>query len=141
MKLRTYSELRRLPTFEERYRYLQLNGVVGQDTFGVDRYLNQKFYQRDQDWLKVRRQVIIRDNGCDLGCPGHEIPDRTPIIIHHMNPITLDDILNRTDYLLNPDYLISTIDNTHKAIHYSNESLLITLPPERSPNDTCPWKR
>lgn len=137
MSIRTYSELITLPTFIERYRYLKLSGRVGEDTFGFDRYLNQVFYQ-SKEWRSIRDYVITRDNGCDLGIPGHEIYGR--ILIHHMNPITADDILKRSDLLLNPEYLICTIKNTHDAIHYSDESLLITDPIERSKNDTCPWK-
>ena len=137
MSIRTYSELITLPTFIDRYRYLKLGGKVGEDTFGFDRYLNQVFYQ-SKEWRSIRDYVITRDNGCDLGIPGHEIYGR--ILIHHMNPITEDDILKRSDLLLNPEYLICTIKNTHDAIHYSDESLLITDPIERSKNDTCPWK-
>ena len=137
MSIRTYSELITLPTFIDRYRYLKLGGKVGEDTFGFDRYLNQVFYQ-SKEWRSIRDYVITRDNGCDLGIPGHEIYGR--ILIHHMNPITADDILKRSDLLLNPEYLICTIKNTHDAIHYSDESLLITDPLERSKNDTCPWK-
>ena len=137
MSIRIYSELITLPTFIDRYRYLKLGGKVGEDTFGFDRYLNQVFYQ-SKEWRSIRDYVITRDNGCDLGMVGHEIYGR--ILIHHMNPITADDILKRSDLLLNPEYLICTIKNTHDAIHYSDESLLITDPIERSKNDTCPWK-
>lgn len=138
MKIRTYSELITRTTFEERYEYLKLNGQVGIETFGFDRYLNQMFY-RSQEWKSIRNHVIIRDNGCDLGIEGREIHGQ--ILIHHMNPITKEDILNRTEFLLNPDYLISTIKSTHNAIHYGDENLLITEPIERKPNDTCPWKQ
>lgn len=137
MSIKTYSELITLPTFLDRYHYLKLNGQVGKDTFGFDRYLNQIFYQ-SKEWRSTRDYVIARDNGCDLGIAGHEIYGK--ILIHHMNPITSDDILKRSDFLLNPEYLICTIKNTHDAIHYSDESLLITDPVERSKNDTCPWK-
>ena len=137
MSIRTYSELITLPTFIERYRYLKLSGRVGEDTFGFDRYLNQVFY-KSKEWRSIRDYVITRDNGCDLGMVGHDIYGR--ILIHHMNPITADDILKRSDLLLNPEYLICTIKNTHDAIHYSDESLLITDLIERSKNDTCPWK-
>ena len=136
--IRTYSELIKLQTFEERFRYLQLNGRVGEETFGFDRYLNQKFYN-DPEWLRIRDQVIIRDNGCDLAMPDREI--KTRILVHHMNPIDKEDILRRSDFLLNPEYLICTIKATHDAIHYGNESKLIIMPPERRPNDTCPWRR
>lgn len=138
MIIRTYSELITLPTFEERFEYLKLNGVVGKETFGFDRIFNQKFY-KSKEWLNVRDFVIVRDNGCDLGIEGHEIHGR--IIIHHMNPISVYDIKNATDFLLNPEYLISTIDNTHNAIHYGDEDLLITAPIERTKNDTCPWRQ
>lgn len=136
--IRTYSELITFPTFEERFKYLQLEGSVGKDTFGYDRYLNQLFY-KTAEWKRLRQDLIIRDNGCDLGVEGREIYGR--IIIHHLNPITKDDIVRRTEYLLNPDFLICTTHNTHNAIHYGDESLLITSPVERSKNDTCPWKR
>ena len=138
MNIRTYSELITLPTFEERFRYLQLGGKVGEDTFGHDRYLNQMFYTSDE-WRRIRRDVIVRDNGCDLGIQDREIHGL--IIIHHMNPITIEDIINRSEFLLNPEYLISTVKNTHDAIHFSDERILITDPIERRPNDTCPWKR
>lgn len=138
-KIRTYSELILLPTFRARYNYLRLGGKVGEETFGFERWLNQDFYKNDPDWKAARREVIIRDNGCDLGIIGRDIID-APIIVHHMNPLTEYDIIHRTKYLLDPEYLISTIDNTHKAIHYGNESLLITEPIIRRKNDTCPWR-
>lgn len=138
MIIRTYSELIKLPTFEERFQYLKLNGDVGVETFGFDRYLNQAFYSSDE-WKSIRNQVIIRDNGCDLGIEGREIYKR--IIIHHMNPITKEDLLYRTEYLLNPEYMICTMKNTHDAIHYGDENLLFKEPIERKPNDTCPWRR
>ena len=138
MSIRTYSELITLPTFEERFRYLQLGEKVGEDTFGHDRYLNQMFYTSDE-WRRIRRDIIVRDNGCDLGIQDREIHGL--IIIHHMNPITIEDIINRSEFLLNPEYLISTVKNTHDAIHFSDERILITDPIERRPNDTCPWKR
>lgn len=136
--IRTYSELITFPTFEERYRYLRLEGKVGEDTFGFDRWLNQSFY-KDPEWRAIRDKIIIRDNGCDLGIPGREICSR--IIVHHMNPITKDDILSRSAFLLNPEYLICTVKNTHDAIHYGDEGLLIKAPIERTKNDTCPWRR
>ena len=135
--IRTYSELITLPTFKERYEYLRLGGRVGEDTFGFDRYLNQAFY-KSEEWRSIRDHVITRDNGCDLGMEGHEIFGR--ILIHHMNPIRKEDIINRSDILLNPEYLICTIKNTHDAIHYGDESLLVIAPVERRKNDTCPWK-
>lgn len=136
--LRTYSELVTLPTFEERFRYLQLKGVVGEDTFGFDRYLNQKFY-KSAEWRRIRDFVIVRDNGCDLGIEDRVIYGK--VLIHHMNPITEYDIVHSTDALINPEYLICVTHNTHNAIHYGDEDLLITAPIERTPNDTCPWKR
>lgn len=138
MNIKTYSELSKLTTFEERYRYLRLGSRVGEETFGFDRWINQMFY-KDPEWLKIRDEVIIRDNGCDLGIEGREIYSR--IIVHHMNPITKADILDRSEFLLNPEYLICTVKNTHDAIHYGDENLLITLPMERNVNDTCPWRR
>ena len=138
MKIRTYEELSKLKTFEERYEYLKLDGSVGEETFGYDRYLNQKFYKYDPDWKKIRDEVIFRDNGCDLGIEGREINGM--ILVHHMNPITKDDILNRSEYLLNPNYLITTIKSTHDAIHYGSSDLLMKDPVVRSKNDTCPWR-
>lgn len=136
--IRTYSELIVLPTFEERYEYLRLNGRVGEETFGFDRWLNQTFY-KSEEWLSMRDKIIVRDNGCDLGIPGRDIYSR--ILIHHMNPITKEDILRRSDILLNPEYLICVTPNTHRAIHYGNENLLMKDLIERRPNDTCPWKQ
>lgn len=136
--IRTYSELIKLPTFKERFRYLKLNGRVGEDTFGFDRYLNQQFY-KSKEWLKVRDEVILRDGACDLGIEDRPINSR--IIIHHMNPITKYDILNQTEFLLNPEYMICTIKRTHDAIHYGDESILFDGPVVRSKNDTCPWRR
>lgn len=135
--IKTYSELITLPTFKERYKYLQLSGSVGEETFGFDRYVNQKFYG-SQEWKRVRDFVIIRDNGCDLGVEGYDIHGK--ILIHHMNPIRIDDIRFLSEYLMNPEYLISTTLSTHNAIHYGDESLLMAEPIERTPNDTCPWK-
>lgn len=135
--IRTYSDLITLPTFKERYEYLRLDGIVGEETFGFDRYINQIFY-KSKEWLEVRDYVIIRDNGCDLGIEGHEIHNR--ILIHHMNPIRKEDILNRSDILLNPEYLITTTKRTHDAIHYGDKNILLDTPIERIKNDTCPWK-
>lgn len=137
-KLRTYSELKQLKTFEERYEYLKLDGQVGADTFGFDRYLNQVFY-KSPEWRSVRNEVIVRDNGCDLGIEGREI--HTKILVHHMNPISKKDILERSDILLNPEYLITTVKRTHDAIHYGDADTLIKDPIERSANDTCPWRK
>ena len=137
MSIRTYSELILLPTFEERFKYLQLNGRVGDDTFGFDRYINQNFY-RSAEWKRIRDQIIIRDNGCDLAFEGYEIYGR--ILIHHMNPITISDIKFSTEYLMNQEYLICVTHNTHNAIHYGDEKQIITVPIVRTKNDTCPWK-
>lgn len=137
MTIRTYSELITIPTFEERYKYLKIGGKVGEETFGFERYLNQEFY-KSHEWQSIRRQVIVRDLGCDLGIEGREIHGK--IIVHHMNPITIDDIIEASDFLLNPEYLICTLKSTHDAIHYGDESLLIKAPVERTKNDTCPWK-
>ena len=137
MIIRTYTELISLPTFEDRFEYLRLKGRVGEETFGFDRYLNQAFY-KSEEWKSVRDQVILRDNGCDLAMEGREI--REKILIHHMNPITKEDIINRSEFLLDPEYLICTIKNTHDAIHYGDERLLIKDPIQRRKNDTCPWR-
>lgn len=135
--IRTYSGLSRLNTFKDRYQYLKLNGAVGEETFGFDRFINQNFY-KSPEWKTVRDFVIVRDNGCDLGVEGYEI--RGKIFIHHMNPILPKDIETRSEFLLDPEYLISTTHPTHNAIHYGDESLLIQIPIERSKNDTCPWR-
>ena len=140
MITRTYSELITLPTFEERYNYLRLRGKVGEDTFGFDRYLNQKFY-KTKEWLSARDYVIMRDFGCDLGIQDREIPAGVRIIVHHMNPITIEDIVRKSDLIIDPEFLITTVDNTHQAIHYGDEHLLMHGPIERSLHDTCPWKR
>ena len=137
MSIKTYSELILLPTFEERFKYLQLNGRVGDDTFGFDRYINQKFY-RSAEWKRIRDLVIMRDNGCDLALEGYEIYGR--ILIHHMNPITVKDVELSTEYLMNPEYLICVTHNTHNAIHYGDEKLINKGPVVRTKNDTCPWK-
>ena len=136
--IRTYSELITLSTFEDRYEYLKLNGKIGEETFGFDRYINQQLYQRSQKWKSVRDKVIIRDNGCDLSMEGYEIWGK--IIIHHMNPITIEDIERESDFVFNQEYLISTSLNTHNAIHYGDENLLIKAPIERTKYDTCPWR-
>ena len=138
--IRTYSELITFSTFEERFKYLRIGGFVGEETFGFDRYLNQLFYKSDE-WLDVRNEVIIRDFGCDLGCRDHEIPDGVKVLVHHMNPITKQDIIDKTDFLINPEYLITTVKRTHDAIHYGDDSFLFSLPVERTLNDTCPWKQ
>lgn len=135
--IKTYSELISIPTFEERFQYLKLNGKVGESTFGFDRYLNQTFYKSDE-WKRVRNEVIVRDMGCDLAIEDREIFGL--ILVHHMNPIVVEDIMHGTDFLLNPEFLICTSKNTHNAIHYGDESLLMdSVPIERRPGDTCPW--
>lgn len=136
--IRTYSELMRLETFDERFDYLKLDGVVGQSTFGFDRYLNQKFYL-SEEWRQIRNFVITRDMGCDLAHLDFEIINQI-ILIHHMNPLTIEDILEKSDFLLNPEYLICTTDLTHKAIHYGNKDLLPKGPIVRFRNDQCPWR-
>lgn len=136
MIIRCYSEIILLRTFEERFEYLKLDGRVGEDTFGFDRYINQQFY-RSEEWRSIRDFVITRDIGCDLGVSDREIHGR--MIIHHMNPIKKHDIVNKTKYLLDPEYLITTVDSTHRAIHYGTSDFLRQAPMERKPNDTCPW--
>ena len=138
-KIRTYSELIQLSTYEDRLRYLQLFGKVGADTFGFDRYLNQMFYT-SKEWKKLRNDIIVRDNGCDLAVPGLEIGNEL-ILIHHMNPLTKDDIINRTDFLLNPEYLITTVKHTHNIIHYCNDIPINIGVITRTKNDTCPWRQ
>lgn len=135
--MKSYSELIRIPSFEERFRYLKINGIVGEETFGCDRYLNQIFY-KSEEWKRIRRRVIIRDNGCDLAWEEYEI--KGIIIIHHINPITKEDILDRSSKLFDLENLICTSVNTHKAIHYGNEEMLPKKIVERTMNDTCPWK-
>lgn len=135
--IKTYSELIRFKTLEERYRYLRIGGRVGEETFGFDRWMNQIFY-KDPRWRDIRDEVITRDNGCDLGLEGYDIHGK--IFVHHMNPVTKDDILYNFDSLLNPEFLISTSKRTHDAIHYGNEDLLPQSPIVRTRNDTCPWK-
>ena len=137
--IRTYSELSKLKTFRERYEYLKLDGTVGEETFGFDRYINQMFY-KSEEWKRIRNYVITRDNGCDLGISDRKIVDSV-ILVHHMNPITKEDIINKNEILLDPEYLITTIKPTHDAIHYGDESLLADDLVIRSKNDTCPWKR
>ena len=136
--MRTHKELIKMPTFEERFRYMKLNGRVGEETFGFDRYLNQIFYN-SREWKRIRQEVIVRDGGCDLGLEDCPIFGR--VLIHHMNPISVKDIVERSDLLLNPNYLICMSKDTHNAIHYGDERILETRKPiVRKPNDTCPWK-
>lgn len=138
MRMRTYHELVKLKTFKERFNYLKLNGMVGSDTFGFDRYLNQVLYT-SPEWKHVRDIVILRDDGMDLGCQGYPIWGK--IIIHHMNPIRVEDIEQRNPIIFDPDLLICTSHNTHNAIHYGDENLLPQEFVERTPNDTCPWRK
>lgn len=138
MAIRRYSELIRFHTFEERFKYLMLKGQVGKETFGFDRYINQRFYH-SEEWRQVKNRVIARDLGRDLGIEGYDIYGR--IYVHHMNPILVKDIEECSEYLMNPEYLITTTFATHNAIHYGDESFVILSPKERSPNDMCPWKR
>lgn len=136
--IRYYSELIQLPTFKERFEYLKLSGSVGKATFGYDRYLNQNFY-KSQEWKRLRNEIIVRDNGCEMGLEDYEIRGR--ILIHHMNPIVDDDIVNMSDYLMNPEYLICVSHDIHNAIHYGNDDIVRAkdyIP--RRPDDTCPWK-
>lgn len=137
MRHRSYSELRQLSTFQERYDYLKLNGRVGAETFGYNRYVNQRFY-RSTEWKHIRDQIIIRDNGCDLGVEGYDLHSR--IYIHHLNPMTVDDIDQGRQMILDPDNLICVSFDTHQAIHFGDESLLPQLPIERISGDTCPWR-
>lgn len=146
--IKSYSELITLPSFEERFRYLQLDGQVGKETFGYDRYLNQMLYN-SQEWRRLRDKIIIRDNACDLAHENHEIPSwrdengkrhGPKILIHHINPISMEDIVNRRQIVFDPENMITTIMATHNAIHYGDESLLPKGPIERTQNDTCPWR-
>jgi len=137
--IKRYSELILIPTFEERFEYLKLGGVVGAQTFGYDRVFNQKFYS-SIEWKRLRDRVIFRDNGCDLGIQDRQIMGK--IYIHHINPIMIEDIQDASEFLLNPEYLICVSHDTHNAIHYGDRNLLISSTPvERTPYDTCPWRR
>lgn len=139
-KMRTYTELSKIDNFLDRYRYLKLDANVAEETFGFDRYLNQRFYT-SAEWKRLRNDIIVRDMGCDMALNGCEIYGT--IFIHHMNPITDKDILRRTDYLLDPEFLVCVSRNTHNAIHYGDEKLIDSLykVPERHANDTCPWRK
>lgn len=136
--IRTYSELCQIESYKERFEYLKLEGAVGKATFGSRRYLNQGFYKSDE-WLRIRDYVITRDLGRDLGVLGYDIEGI--ICVHHMNPMIVQDVLSHSSDILNPEYLITTSYNTHKAIHYGNEDMLVLDPVIRTPNDTCPWKK
>lgn len=137
MRIRCYKDLKSLQGLIDRYNYLKIGGCVGASTFGFDRYLNQAFY-KSREWRDVRDVVILRDNACDLGVEGYDIVKG--LVVHHMNPITIDDILSRKDWIFDPNYLICVSDRTHKAIHYGDERLLPQDPIDRRPGDTCPWR-
>lgn len=137
-RIRTYKELVSINNYLDRYKYLKLGGAVGQETFGFERYLNQKFYRTDE-WRKVRDYVIVRDNGCDMAFDGREIHSR--ILIHHLNPVMPSDILERQSWILDPEFLVCVCKQTHDAIHYGDESLLLLDPVIRTKNDTCPWRK
>lgn len=136
--IKSYSELIQIPTYIERFNYLKIGGRIGDETFGFNRYLNQTLY-RSSEWKRFRRDIIIRDNGCDLACEGHDILGK--ILIHHINPISIADILNRDFKIFNPDNVISCSLNTHNAVHYGDVDLLNTGPIVRAKYDTCPWKK
>ena len=135
--IKSYLEMSKFLSFEERLDYLMLDGKVGEDTFGFDRYLNQALY-KSKEWKGLREKIIIRDNGCDLGVEGYEINDR--ILIHHINPISQEDILQRASCVFDPNNLISVTKRTHDAIHYSSALIVTNKPKSRTYNDTCPWK-
>lgn len=135
--IRCYNDLIQLKTFEERFQYLKINGKVGEETFGLDRYINQQLY-KSQKWRSTRSRIIIRDDGCDLGIDGRQLDDY--IVVHHMNPIALEDIEEERDIVFDPDYLICCSTRTHRAIHFGDENLLIRDPVIRRPNDTCLWR-
>lgn len=137
MQMRTYSELITFNTFEDRFNYLNLKGIVGEETFGFDRWLNQRFYN-SKEWQSIRDYVIVRDQGCDLAMEGYDIGGK--VYVHHMNPIDQKDLVRISDILIDPEYLVCVSHNTHNAIHYGDISLIVTAPIERRPNDTCPWK-
>lgn len=135
--IRSVTELLSLPTFEERFEYAKLGGIVCEETFGSKRYLNQVLYQ-SREWKRTRREVIIRDNGCDLGI--EDYPIRGYVYVHHLNPLTIDDILDGSPYVFDPDYSISTSLITHNALHYGSLDLAVRKPAIRTQYDTCPWK-
>ena len=138
MSIKKYSEVITLPTYLDRYRYLRIGGRVGEVTFGYDRYLNQVLYKSDE-WKRFRNKIILRDNGCDLGCDGFDIHGR--VLVHHINPITVEDVIKRHPKVFDEENVICTSLDTHNAIHYGDENLLVVAPIERRPNDTCPWKQ
>ena len=138
--IKRYSELIRLPTAEERFNYLKLSGSVGASTFGFDRYLNQQFY-RSKEWRKFRSDMILRDNGCDMALPGREIPNGAKLILHHINPLTLEEVEEQGEALFDPENVVCVSDRTHNAIHFGDISLLVMEPIVRRPYDTCPWRQ
>lgn len=138
LMIKSYSELIKMNSFDERFEYLKLTGSIGVDTFGFDRIFNQRFY-RSVEWRRIRDNVILRDNGCDMGLDGYTIYGK--IIVHHMNPITLEDIEQITDALIDPEYLICVSHETHNAIHYGDANSIVRMPEERRENDTCPWRK
>lgn len=138
MSIKTYSEVIRLPTFLERYEYLRIGGRVGSETFGHDRYLNQILYN-SHEWRSFKRKIILRDEGRDLACEGFEIYER--VFVHHINPVSVDDIINKDPKIFDPNNVITTSFNTHNAIHYGDKNLLMLEPIERTKNDTSPWRR
>lgn len=138
LMIKSYSELIKMNSFDERFEYLKLTGSIGVDTFGFDRIFNQRFY-RSVEWRRIRDNVILRDNGCDMGLDGYTIYGK--IIVHHMNPITLEDIERITDALIDPEYLICVSHETHNAIHYGDVNSIVRMPEERRENDTCPWRK
>lgn len=139
MNTKTYSELIKLPTFKERFDYLYIGGQVGAETFGAERYLNQVFY-KSAEWREVRNAVIMRDQGCDLGIEGRELQNRRSIRVHHIDPITIDDITNRSSKLIDMENLITCSSKTHQAIHYTGWDGTPQEPIIRTLNDTCPWR-
>lgn len=137
MRIKCYSELIRLPTFEERFEYLKMSGIIGEQTFGSRRELNQALY-RSVEWKRIRESVLRRDGACDLGISDQMIFGN--YIIHHINPITIKDICDGNDYVFDPEYLICTTHETHNAIHYGDSTLVVNAPVDRKPNDTIPWR-
>lgn len=136
--IKTYSELIILPTFIERFNYLKIGGQVGEQTFGYDRYLNQILY-RTTEWKRFRRDIVVRDMGCDLACDDREIVGK--VIVHHLNPLLIDDVVNLSPKIFDPENVVCCSLDTHNAIHYGDTSLLMKEPVMRTKNDTCPWKR
>ena len=137
--IKRYSELIRLNSIEDRFNYLKIAASVGESTFGFSRYLNQALY-RSKEWKDFKRKMVLRDNACDMALEGWDIPSGAILVLHHINPLTIEDIENRSDALFDPENVVCVSDRTHRAIHYGDISLINTLPITRRPNDTCPWK-